>query len=165
MYFEYEITADDYAAGQVLYQRLKGGRKRLQNAIFWILAGTFFILLAWGQRPPGWAQLLLALFGAHWIYVGIVNIILLDRHFRKFYGVSKLAGEKFKTVLSEDALEVTGDTCSWRFKWPAITLKGESKRVFLFYSHGTIFIFGKKYLNDGQQRELRSQSGLDSKTA
>jgi len=47
MYFEYEITADDYAAGQVLYQRLKGGRKRLQNAVFWILAGTFFILLAW----------------------------------------------------------------------------------------------------------------------
>jgi hypothetical protein len=39
--------------------------------------------------------------------------------------------------------------------WSEVHLKGENKRVFMFYAKGTIFIFGKKYLTDEQQRDIR----------
>jgi hypothetical protein len=94
MNFEYEIAADDYAAGQTLYNRLSGGRKHAQNAILWILVGGFFIVVAWEQWPINWAQFLLALTGAWWIYAGIVNLFLPARCFRRAYAASELAGKR-----------------------------------------------------------------------
>jgi len=95
MTFEYEITTDEYAAAQTLYHRLSGGRKRIQNAVLWILVGAFFIVVAWNQRPMDWAQFLLSMMGAWWIYAGIANLTLPARHFRRSYLASELTGKKF----------------------------------------------------------------------
>ena len=48
-------------------------------------------------------------------------------------------------------------------QWQGIGLKGENEKVFMICSTGgTIFMFGKKYLTDEQQQELRRLSGLAS---
>jgi hypothetical protein len=41
-------------------------------------------------------------------------------------------------------------------------LEGRGQACFMFSSEGTIFTFGKKYLNSQQQQELRRLSGLAS---
>jgi len=164
MCFEYEITADGYAAAQSLYYRMCGDRKHIQMQIGWILAGSFFIVVAWNERPFDWAEFLLAAVGAWWIYAGIVNLFLPARHFRRAYAASELAGKKFKVDVNEDGFDVAGDTCSWRVKWQGVRFKGENERVFMFYSYGTVFMFGKQYLTNEQQRELRSLSGLSDCT-
>jgi hypothetical protein len=43
---------------------------------------------------------------------------------------------------------------------PSVRLKGGDKRGFMFSSEGTIFTFGKKYLNSQQHQELRRLSEL-----
>jgi hypothetical protein len=50
--------------------------------------------------------------------------------------------------------------CSWRVLWAEARLKGEDKCVFMFSGKGTIFIFGKKYLTDEQQKEIRRLAAL-----
>jgi hypothetical protein len=160
MNFEYEITADDYAAAQSLDHRLSGGRRRIQNTVSWIVAGVFFMVVAWNQRPADWAQFLLGALGAWWIYAGIMNLLLPARYFRRHYLTSALAGKKFRAVLGEHGFDVTGDGCSWRVEWQGVRFKGENKRVFMVCSFGTIFIFSKQYLTNHQQAELRGLAGL-----
>jgi hypothetical protein len=154
MHFEYEITADEYVAAQLLYYKRRGGRKRVERAAGWILAGLFFIVVAWNERVLNWAPILLAAIGAWWIYAGVANLFPA-RYFRRAYREVEVAGKRFKADVNEDGFEVTGDLCSWRIRWPGVRLKCENKRVFMLYSAGTIFMFGKKYLNDEQQQELR----------
>jgi hypothetical protein len=164
MNFEYKITTDEYATAQALYHRLSGGRRRVQSATCWILAGSFFVVVGWNQRPIDWAQFLLAALGAWWIYAGIMSLLLPTRHFRRYYAASELAGKTFKADVNEDGFDVAGDICSWRTGWQGVRWKGENKRVFMFYSHGTVFAFGKQYLTSEQQGELRSLSGLGDDT-
>jgi hypothetical protein len=85
MNFEYQITADEYAVAQALYYRLSGGRKRIQSATCWILVGSFFIVVAWNQRPIDWAEFLLATLGAWWNYAGVRGLLLPTRYFRRYY--------------------------------------------------------------------------------
>lgn len=164
IHFEYEIEANVYAAAQSLYHRLNGGRKRVQNAICWILWGSFFVVLAWNEMPFGWTALLLAGVGARWIS-GILHLFLPARYFRRFHAASQLAGKKFSAEVNENGLDVVGDTCSWRVKWEGIQLRGENKLVFMLYSQGTIFMFGKRYLTIEQQSDLRRICGLSDSTA
>jgi hypothetical protein len=77
---------------------------------------------------------------------------------------SELAGKTFRADLNEDGFDVAGDTCSWRVKWQGVRWNGENERVFMLYSQGTVFIFGKQYLTTEQQTELRSLSGLGDRT-
>lgn len=160
MNFEYKITVDEYAAAQSLYHRMNGGRKRVHNAIVWILAGAFLAIVAWNQRPPDWAQFLLAAIGARVIYAGIMGLLLPPRYFRRHYAASELIDKTFKAEVTWDGFEVAGDMCSWRVQWQGIRLRGEDKRVFMFCSFGTIFMFGKQYMTNEQQENLRSLSGL-----
>lgn len=74
--------------------------------------------------------------------------------------LSDLAGKSFEANVSEDGFEVTGDQCGWRVRWPGVSVKGENEQVFSLYSHGILFIFGKKYLNTEQQEHLRRLSGM-----
>jgi len=67
--------------------------------------------------------------------------------------------------VSDDGFDVAGDTCTWRVRWQGVRLKAENKRVFMFCSYGTIFIFGKQYLANEQQEELRRLGGLGPDTA
>jgi hypothetical protein len=62
--------------------------------------------------------------------------------------------------MGEDYFEVVGEFCTWRIKWPGVSLKGENNDVFVFYAENYVFIFGKKYLNNAEQDELRRLIGI-----
>jgi hypothetical protein len=161
MQFEYEITADEYVASQVLYFKLSLGRKRVERGVYWILAGLIFIAVGWTGRSPNWAPILVVVVGAWWLYCGVANFFPA-MHFRRAYGKAGMAGKRFKADLNEDGLEVTGELCSWRIRWAGVHLKGENEQVFMLYAANTIFAFGKKYLNNEQEQELRRLSGLQA---
>jgi hypothetical protein len=159
MHFEYEIAADEFVASQLLYHKLSGGRKRVERAVYWILAGIIFVVVAWNEWSSTWAPILVALTGAFCIYLGFVSFFPAT-YFRRAYPRSEVVGKRFKADMNEDGFEVTGDSCSWRIRWPVVRFKGENEQVFMLYSHGTIFMFGKKYLSSEQQQHLRKLSGL-----
>ena len=158
MQFEYKIGIDEYVAAQVLYRKLHSRRKRLDAAIAWVLCGVVMIILPYNERPLTWSSSLLALMGVWWIYAGIMSLFPI-LYFKRSYRRSDLAGRTFKTNVRQDDFEVSGDTCSWRVKWAGVTVKGENQAVFLLYGP-TMFIFGKKYLSEQQQGELRAFAGL-----
>jgi hypothetical protein len=158
MHFEYEITADQFVASQLLYHKLSGGRKH-GGAVQWILAGIILVAIAWSEWSLNWTPILLALMGT-WCICSAVESLFPARYFRSAYPKSDLAGERFKADVGDDGFEVTGDQCGWRVRWPGVRVKGENEQVFMLYSHGTMFIFGKKYLNSEQQGHLRRLSGL-----
>jgi hypothetical protein len=159
MHFEYEITADEYAASQILLSQLGGARTRIRSAVIWILAGVFLILVAWNERVVNWASVLLAAIGAWWIYAAVASLFLA-RYFRRAYRGAEVAGKRFIADVNEDGFEVKGESCTWRVQWAGVRRKGEDSQVFMLYSQGTVFMFGKKYLSTEQQEELRRLSGL-----
>jgi hypothetical protein len=163
MRFEYEITPDEFAASQLLYYRLSGGRKWVEHAVGWIIAGLALIFIAWDERFVDTAQILLAAIGAWWIYCGVARFFPAW-YFRRAYPKSDFAGKKFTVDANEDGFEVTADLYSWRVRWPGVRLKAENERVFMFYSQGTIFMFGKRFLTSEQQQELRMLSGAISQS-
>jgi len=161
MRFEYEITADEFAASQLLYYKLSGGRKRVERAVGWIVSGLALIFIAWNERFLDSAQIILGAIGAWWIYSGVASFFPAS-YFRRAYPKADLAGKRFTVDANEDGFEVTGDLYSWRVRWPGVRLKAENEQVFMLCSQGTIFMFGKKFLTDEQQQELRRLSGLIS---
>jgi hypothetical protein len=92
--------------------------------------------------------------GVWFVYCGIANLFP-TRHYRRYYPQSGLAGKKYHAELDENGFSVSGDACSWRVLWTEALLKGEDKHVFIFSGKGSIFIFGKKYLTDEQQKATR----------
>ena len=87
------------------------------------------------------------------IYWGIVRLFPI-RHYRRYYPDSGLVGKSYHAELDENGFSVTGDGCSWRVLWTDPLLKGEDNRVLMFSGKGTIFILGKKYLTDEQQKRF-----------
>jgi len=167
MQFEYEIGAEEYAAGQLLYHRLSRDRTRLRWVVYSILTALLCVGIAWSEPRFDWGEFLLLLIGAWWLYVGVSNLLpalLLSRHFRRAYQGSELAGQKFKAGVDEGGFEVTGELCSWRVRWPAVRIKAENDKVFMLHSLGTIFIFGKRFLSAEQQQQLRTLSGVGGKS-
>ncbi|HST12710.1 MAG TPA: YcxB family protein [Terriglobales bacterium] len=151
---------DEYVASQVLYLKLTRNRLHFyQNPSTWIAVGAFFILIAWGQRAFNWAPILLTLIGGHWIYAGLVNLFP-TRYFRGQYAKSESWGKRFRAEVNEDGFEVVGEQCAWRIRWQGVKVRGENDVVFMFYSANTVFIFGKRYLNEEQREELRRLSGV-----
>ena len=159
MHFEYEITADLFVASQLLCHKLKGGRKHIERAVQWILAGILLVAIGWSEWSLNWTPTLLVFIGAWWIYSAVMSLFLA-RYFRRAYPNSDMAGKTFKADVGEDGFEVAGDDCFWRVGWPHVRLKGENEKLFMFYSHNTLFVFGKRYLNSEQQEHLRRLSGL-----
>jgi len=159
MHFEYEIGADEFVASQLLYHKLSGGRKRVERAVYCILAGFVFVVVAWNEWSHTWTPILVALIGAWCIYSGFTTFFP-STYFLRAYPRSEVAGKRFKADVNEDGFEVTGDSCSWRIRWQGVRFKDENEQVFMLYSHGTIFMFGKKYLTSEQQQDLRKLSGL-----
>jgi hypothetical protein len=159
MHFEYEITADDYAASQILLNQLGGSRTRIRSAVIWILAGIFLILVAWSEGVVNWASVLLGGIGAWWIYAAVASLFL-TRYFRRAYRGAEVAGKRFMADVNEDGFEVKGEFCTWRIQWSGVGRKSEDPQVFMLYSQGTVFMFGKKYLSVEEQAELRRLIGL-----
>jgi hypothetical protein len=162
MHFEYEITADEFSASQVLYYKLSTRRRPVyKSSVFWILLGLWFVVVAWNEHSLNWASAVLVPTGAWWIYVGIVGLFP-TWYFRNHYKNAERWGEHFSVDANETGFEVVGNLCSWRIKWEGVKLKGEDKKVFMFYSANTVFSFGKKYLSEEQQQELRKLSGMNA---
>ena len=160
MQFEYEISADEYSASQALYHKLSAGRWFTGRAVVWVISGAVLLLVAWNEKALGLAPVLLALVGAQWIYCGILALFP-GRHFRRQYSSAGLAGNKFRADVKDDGFDVVGELWSWRVRWSGVRLKGEDKRVFMLSSQGTIFMFGKKYLTEEQQNELRRLASIN----
>jgi hypothetical protein len=158
MQFEYEIAADEFVACQLIHYKLSRGSRRFIN-LFSILGGLCLFFIAWVERSSETGPLLYAVIGVWWIYSGVAYFHPAW-HFLRTYRKSGLAGKKFKADVNQEGFEVTSEFYSWRVRWPGVRLKGEDEQAFMFCSLGTIFMFGKKYLNDEQQRELRRLSGL-----
>jgi hypothetical protein len=79
------------------------------------------------------------------------------------YPKSEVIGKKFQADIHSDGFEVKGKSCSWQVPWSGVSLKAERERVFMLYVEGTIFMFGKKYLTDEQQNELRKLASFAEK--
>jgi hypothetical protein len=154
MQFDYEIPVDEYAAAQVLYYRAYGKGRVVKRALGWVLLGLFFVLIAVSRWMVDWGPILLLVTGAWCVYGGIASLFP-TRYYRRSYPESELAGKNYHAELNENGFSVTGDSCSWRVLWGEVRLKGENKRVFMFSAKSTIFIFGKRYLSDEQQKDIR----------
>jgi hypothetical protein len=154
MQFDYEISSDEYVAAQVLCNKASAMGRFVKPALLWLLLGLFFILTAAFRWVPDWLSILQLLIGAWFIYAGIASLFPA-RLYRRYYAKSDVAGKRYHAELDENGFSVSGDACSWRVPWAEVRLKGEDRRVFMFKGKGTIFSFGKKYLTDEQQKEIR----------
>ena len=158
MEFEYEITADDYAAANVLYHRLTPLRRRSE----WFWAGAILLIVALVEREHGLSPVVLGAIGIWWMWAGLGRIFprLLRRYYRRYYKRVGLAGQKYRATLNEDGFQVVGDYCTWHNRWTDVSPKGEDDRIFMLFAHGTLFIFAKRYLSDERQKTLRTLAGL-----
>jgi hypothetical protein len=64
--------------------------------------------------------------------------------------------------VGDQGFEVEGDVYTWRVRWQGVEVRGENEHFFILYAANTIFMFGKKYLNDDQLQELRRLGGFGS---
>jgi len=165
MQFEYEITVDDYVACQLLYYKLSVGRQRIvKRAVSWTILGFLCIVVALSEQVLNWMPILLAVTGALWVYGG-VRTFFPARYFRRIYPSTKLTGKRFFASADQEGIQITGEHASWRVQWAGVTLRAENERAFMLHSDetATIFMFGKCYLTDGQQQELRTLAGTTTK--
>jgi hypothetical protein len=160
MQFNYEISADEYVAGQRLYLRLKKGRNHTYSAVSWLVIGLLFVFIAWeeahNQAP---LPFILAVPGFWLIYCGTVSLFPA-RYIRRAYRSSDIAGKKYRAEVNEEGFQVAGDVCNWRIQWAGVSAKGENEIVFILFAANTIFMFGKQYLTSEQQTELRRLAAL-----
>jgi hypothetical protein len=160
MEFEYEISADDYAAASVLFYKL--GRKRI-NAAAWAVLGMSLIAIGLSDKERGLSSILLAAIGVWWAWAGLARLLpgeSFRRKCRKYYQELGLEGQKYRATVTKEGFEVLGENRTWRNPWPSVSPKGEDARVFMLHSGGTLFIFAKRHLSEGQQMELRMLAGL-----
>ena len=144
MQFEYEITAEDYVACQLLYYKSTVGNKRIwKRALWWIAIGFVLILAACNAPDVSWAPVLLAIVGAVWVYGGI-RTLLPARYFRRHYSGTKLRGKKFKATVSEEGINVSGEFTQWIVKWNGVIFRAENNKAFIVTDEAaaTIFMFG-----------------------
>ncbi len=154
MNFEYEITIDEYVSAHLLREKLSGRRARIARAACFMVLGLLSIIAAWNGRNFKWMAISLLATSAFWIYAVFVTLHPAS-HFRRVYRRSGVIGKRFTADVNEDGFDVEGDLRPWHVEWPGAYPKGENESVFAFYSAGTVFVFGKKYLNGEQQLELR----------
>ncbi|HKD80920.1 MAG TPA: YcxB family protein [Candidatus Angelobacter sp.] len=153
MQFNYEIPADEFVAGQIVLHTAKDKRRLVKRALGYTLLGVLLGLVAF-FRYPDLGPLLLMMVAAYCVYAGITNLFP-QRYFRKGYSRSGLAGKNYHAELDDNGFLVSGDSSNWRVAWTEVSIKGENKRVFMFYAKGDLFIFGKKYLTEEQQKDMR----------
>lgn len=157
MQFDYEIPAEEYGAAQVMY--FHGSRRGLvRKALGWAFVGLLFVLTAL-FRFSDFGPLLLLLTGLWFIHIAIAYLFPM-RQIRRVYSKTGLAGKTYHAEVDEHGLSVTGNACSWRALWTETSVKRENKRVFLFAGKETLFTFGKQYLTEEQQNELRRLAAL-----
>jgi cyanate permease len=158
MQFEYEISSDDYVRGLILYRRLT---RRIGDA-GWFLSGTLLTVIGLIERERGWSPILLAAIGVWCMYAGIGRLFpaSLRRNFQRSYQRLALMGKKYQANVTEVGFDVVGENTSWQVPWAEVSAKGEDEALFMFHWRGILFVFAKRFLEDEQQRELRTRALL-----
>jgi hypothetical protein len=126
MQFEYEISADEFASGQILYQRLSSGTKRQIRGIGSAILGVCLIDLVLIERNIDLVAVLLGMIGIWWVYAGIAYLFpnwRLKRYFRRAYATQGLAGEKYHADVNGEGFEVVSKLRSWRVQWAGVSFK------------------------------------------
>ena len=154
--FSYEITKQDYAAANLLFSRLSGHREKAMWSLFF---GVLLTALPFFQDSPKVLFALGSLIGLWFLFRGIRGIFP-NIGLGRYYQVQQLENEPYKAVVTQDGINVEGSLQGWKVKWPALTLRGENDKLFLLYCYPTVFIFGKRFLSNDQQGELRKLAGL-----
>lgn len=157
MQFEYEISPEDYVACQALYYKLTIARERIwKNAAGWSVLGIILILSAWNAPKIDWGPVFLTVIGAYLIYCG-ARKLFPSRYFRRQYSHARFDGKKFKATVDAKGIQVSGEFVEWNVQWGGLPIRGENARAFMLSSEeaGVIFMFGKRYLTEEQQQELR----------
>lgn len=90
--------------------------------------------------------------------------VSLRRYYRRYYRKLGLENNKYRASVKEDGFQVVGVDISWRVRWQDVSPKGDDGEVFMFYAHGTLFIFAKRYLAEEQQHQLRKLAGLPERS-
>jgi len=72
------------------------------------------------------------------------------------YRRSRIRGERYVADVDAEGFAVQGADVQWRVKWSAVEFKAEDDVVFALCAANSIFMFGKRFLTDGQQAELRT---------
>lgn len=159
MEFDYEISADDCAAASILHYKLSG-KPRVARG--WLFAGTTLVIVALIERERGLSPILLGAIGIWWMWYGLGSIFpsMFRKYYRKYYRGLRLEGEKYHASLNQEGFKVEGPNRSWKNPWTDVSSKGEDHQVFMFLSHGTLFIFAKRYLAEEQRQTLRMLAGL-----
>ena len=160
MEFEYEISADDYAAAAILYHNLSGKRR---SASEWIFSGACLLIICLLERDRGLSPIVLGAIGVWWMWAGITRVFpgsYFRRPYLKHYQKLGLKGKKYRANVSQDGFKVVGENSSWNYRWANVLVKCEDKRVFVLFAGATLFIFAKRYLVDQQQQELRNLANL-----
>lgn len=159
MQFEYQIDLEEYVAGQLV---LRGSRRptwRYEYAIAYCFVGTVIAIAAWNERALWLICFVLAGVGARWFYAAF-GTLLPAIHYRQRYKKSEVIGKRYAADVNEKGFDVNGQDWGWRVQWSGVRDKGEDERVFMFHAANTLFIIGKKYLSEDQQKELRKLAGL-----
>ena len=158
MQFRYEIPMHEYIAGQILYGQLTNHR-RVKSATWWFFLGLCLIVLGGRGTGSELKSLVLASVGAWWVYAAGWQLFP-GSYFRHHYPRSRLKGKVYDADVNQNGFKVTGGKVSWQIQWDGVQPRGENATVFIFTAANTIFIFGKQYLDNEQQQELRKLSGL-----
>ena len=158
MTFEYQIPEDEYVAAQLLFYSLKERTKRIAWGLVSVAGGVVLIVLAC-VGEPGWSSVVLGALGIWWLYAGFMSLFP-GWYIRRQYPKSGMIGKRYRADVTAEGFEVIGDVQSWRVTWQGVIVMGEDDLVFMFGAANTVFTFGKQYLSEEQQRELRTLSGL-----
>ena len=159
MQFDYQVPIEEYAAGQVLNAKARSRGVFVQQALLWISLGIFFVLLVGFRSSPDWVGILFLIIATGLFFLGI-RCLFPASYFRRLYPKSGLEGKTYHADVDNQGFLVTGDGCTWRITWPEVRAKREDKLVFIFTAKGTIFIFGKRYLSNDQQTQIRQLAAM-----
>jgi YcxB-like protein len=163
MQFEYEIPLEEYVSAQTLYNKMGVKAQPLKRGIGWIIIGLFFAINGLLPSGVGWDSFLLLITGLYFVYCGVVMLFPRNhyrRYYRSCYAESGLAGNLYHAEVDKKGFQVQGNGCSWQLLWSELQSKAEDESVFMLNGKGTVFIFGKRYLSDEQQEELRKFASM-----
>ena len=162
MEFVYEISAEDFASGQVLHRRLRPKRFRDWG---WFVGGLCLLSIGVIEKGRGFSPILLGAIGVWWAWAGIGILFpnSMRQKYRNLYQSSLLKGKMYRATVNEDGFHVSGQKNSWSLEWADVSSRGEDDQLFLFYAQGILFVFAKRYLADAQQHELRRVAKLPSR--
>jgi hypothetical protein len=127
----------------------------LRRSAPYLLFALFALYLVYAYGPEGWQSAAISIAALAIIYTSIKSMFL-ESYLRKQFAGTGLAGKRYRAKVDEVGIEVVGDEAEWRMKWSYIKARREGKISFCFDGQTVMFIYGKRFLTEAQQENLRS---------